>query len=179
MPNVASSITTMLIQKILHRVRSPYFGPRSFQTVIYRHNSRKSFTITRMVRIRDRISKNHKRSRWCLNSRQLTESLRGVTVVIPLHGCEYVNTDIKQRGENAADEQGLSYYLQFLLSWFRSAWNEACGSRRFFEWNQPINPCHVIFVLLAKGLCESLLLCADENHDADIQKDRSNKIDPG
>ena len=50
---------------------------------------------------------------------------------------------------------------------------------RFLKWNQPINPCYIIFILLAKGLRELLLFFADENHNTDIQKDRSHKIDPG
>ena len=47
------------------------------------------------------------------------------------------------------------------------------------EWNQPINPCHIAFILLAEGLRELLLLRADENHHTGIQKDRSDKTDPG
>jgi hypothetical protein len=59
------------------------------------------------------------------------------------------------------------------------AWDRACLKSRLFEWNQPINPCHVVYVRFAKGLRELLLLSADEDHNADIQKDRGNKIDPG
>jgi len=47
------------------------------------------------------------------------------------------------------------------------------------ERDQPVNSCHIIFVVLAECLCELPFLCPDEYHNADVQEDRNHKINPG
>jgi hypothetical protein len=52
-------------------------------------------------------------------------------------------------------------------------------SSGFFERDQPVDPFYIIFIFLAKSFRKLFLFCSDENHDANVQKDRSNKIRPG